>query len=130
PDGMNDARVGNWGRCDMLQLQLLSYSFTDNAKIANATAWAIVVALAALYVRTGRNSRDTLGLSAAAGILALLAVYHRLYDAGIIALAIAWGLRNLNGTTRWLGRAVLLLIFPFMIREIWFYQFLHGPTGR
>ena len=131
PGGINDARVSDIGRHDMVHLQVLVHFLTDNATLVNAITLVIVAALAYVLWRTARGRPFDLGSIAAATILALLVAYHRLYDAGIIVLPVAWAVVHCrSGVARWPARVVLLLTGVYFVQQEWIDERFFGAAGH
>ncbi len=114
---IDSARTDNLGRNDLLNLALLGHLFTDNATVVNTATVAVFAAAVAALFYMNRNRRESLGTMAAFAVLALLPMYHRFYDAGILVLAVGWGLVNLRGPARWPAVAALVVAAVFCVSE-------------
>jgi arabinofuranan 3-O-arabinosyltransferase len=131
PGGINDARRADRGRHDMVHLQVLMHTFTDNATAANAMTLLAVAGLGWALVWAGRGRPRELPTIAAFAILALLVAYHRLYDAGILVLPIGWAILSCRGgVARWPARVVLLLACVYCVQQEWLDQQFFGAAGR
>jgi hypothetical protein len=119
PGGINDARLDNTGRHDMIHLQTLLHVFSDNALLINSFATLVVFCLGCLLFIRARSERSGLAAVAAFSILALLFMYNRFYDAGILVLPIGWAVCNVTGPARWPARILLLIVPAFFIDQEW-----------
>ncbi len=90
PGGVNDPRPG--GALNLANLQGLTSVLFANDAVFNFVAYAIFLVLLAWWltavVKTTPQSTDHFIALGALATLSLLPVYHRLYDAGILVLAI------------------------------------------
>ncbi len=114
---VDDFTVVNPIRFMLINLQVPFYSFTHDARSANLLAFTIgtvlIMVWLILVVRNRTERSELLALSAIA-VIGLLPVYHRLYDASILAIPLCWALsqRANWGTT---AKYVFALIVPFAI---------------
>jgi hypothetical protein len=119
PGGLNDTRKANSGRNDMLNLQILFHLLSDNAAVINILAALVSIGLGAMiFVFTDKRRNSLIALSAFS-VLALLPIYHRLYDAGVLMIPIAWAVCNFNSVHRWPARILLLILPAFFLDEQW-----------
>jgi len=88
--GPDDFSLANSARYQLVNLQVLFASVLSNRSIVNILAISITVGLVALwaYWMRGREVAPILGF-AAINVILLLPSYHRFYDAGVIAFALA-----------------------------------------
>jgi len=105
-------------RFGMINLHVLLHCFTDNYRLVNALVpgfgIAAGLALAALTWKQ-RNDLGRLAAVSALAVLSLLVVYHRLYDAALLVLPIAWAFEAIrSGSGRW-GWIVLIASTPFLL---------------
>jgi hypothetical protein len=129
PGGIDDARVSNPGRNDLLYLALLGHLFTDDARIVNALSFTIFALLVALLFFAGRRRKQSLAMMAAFSMLVLLPMYHRYYDAGLVALPVAWALCNLRGNTRFAAVGSLLVSCAYLIPADWLNKQFRNPSA-
>ncbi len=105
-------------RFGLINLQVVTYAFLGDRDPANIAAFAVagIMGLAWLYLilRRSHQSNALLHLSTIA-VLSLLPVYHRLYDASLLILPLAWSLTALSGRTAPLAKGSLLLIAVFLV---------------
>jgi len=90
PGGPDDSSLANSARYQLINLQVLFSSVLSNRSIVNILAICITVGLVALwaYWMRRREVAPILGF-AAINVILLLPSYHRFYDAGVIAFALA-----------------------------------------
>ena len=88
--GPDDFSLANSARYQLLNLQVLFSSFLSNRSLVNILAISITVGLVALwaYWMRRREVPSLLGF-ATINVILLLPSYHRFYDAGVIAFALA-----------------------------------------
>jgi hypothetical protein len=88
--GPDDFSLANSARYQLVNLQVLFASILSNHSIVNILAISITVGLVALwaYWMRRREIAPLLGF-AAINVILLLPSYHRFYDAGVIAFALA-----------------------------------------
>lgn len=115
--GVNDPTITGPFRHDMIDLTPLLYSLFRSARLVwtiNLLVFACLLAgLIGGVRRTADPATDLLCLSAVATI-GLLAFYHRLYDATLLVLPLAWAITRLN-QQRGLAIAMLCLLATFVI---------------
>lgn len=105
-------------RFGLINLQVVTYAISGNRDFANLLALPIagIMSLAWLYLlfRRPNQSKTLLHLSTIA-VLSLLPVYHRLYDASLLILPLAWCLTALAGRSARLAKIALVLIAIFLV---------------
>jgi hypothetical protein len=110
-------------RFGMINLQVLLYAIRPDRAVANVMALAITAILGLLWLylfwrlrdsRDKRLSDDLLPLSALL-VLSLLPVYHRLYDASLLIVPLAWSLSALRSRFKVPARAALILMLVFLL---------------
>jgi hypothetical protein len=117
---VNDYGWGNPFRDEILDLKMVLVSFIQNPALLKAAIGGISLALLAWFVavfpRGERRSihRETLALAALSGII-LMPIYHRVYDASLLAIALAWALAELNGNWKRYAWLMLAAMTPFLI---------------
>ncbi|HYM79328.1 MAG TPA: glycosyltransferase family 87 protein [Candidatus Dormibacteraeota bacterium] len=130
PDYLNNIRFGaarnkiddftaaNPIRFMLINLQVPFYSFTHDAKSANALALSMGAVLIAIWIVLALRSRaengELLPLATVA-VIGLLPLYHRLYDASVLAIPLCWCLSGASGDLKKIARAALLLMAPFLV---------------
>jgi hypothetical protein len=122
--GVNDRAPSGPFRDEIIDLQTLLTSILDRDAALRVSAACVIALLIAWYVRSyprslrrpaeASGSRELLPLAALAA-LSLMAVYHRVYDAAILTLALAWALAALHGPRRRIAIAALILLSVFLI---------------
>lgn len=70
--------------------------------------------VAILFLRRSDGAQHLLPLSALV-VISLLPVYHRLYDASLLAFPLAWSLTDLSGRIRTLSNFTFCLLLPFLV---------------
>jgi hypothetical protein len=119
-NGPNNFATHNLARFDMVNLQVPIYSVFHDIRAANLLAWAISAALAIvwllLFLRGRTCKPDTYWIGVGSmSLLALLPVYQRNYNAGVILFVVLWAFDNLHEP---LARAVLLLWNLFAMSQL------------
>jgi Glycosyltransferase family 87 len=114
---IDDFTSANPIRFLLINLQVLFYSYTSSATSANILALTTGVLLIAIWiyltVRETAKEAEVLALSAIA-VIGLLPVYHRFYDASILAIPVCWCMSELTGEKRRIARIALFLMVPFL----------------
>jgi glycosyl transferase family 87 len=105
-------------RFGLINLQVVIYALLGNRDLANLLALAIagILGLAWLYLLFRRpNQLSALLHLSTIAVLSLLPVYHRLYDASLLILPLAWCLTALAGRSARLAKIALVLIAVFLV---------------
>jgi hypothetical protein len=120
PGGVNDYSWADPYRDEIVDLKMPLASFVHNGLLLRIAAECIALALAAWYVgmrmREGlRSARgELLALACLCG-LALMPIYHRVYDATLLVTALAWALAELDGPRRRLALGAMIVMLPLLI---------------
>ncbi len=123
--GSNDPTSANPSRHHLINLQPLLYTIFDQAVAVNLIVIAIICGLFLLFWLNHRGieaDRHHLLMISFLASLNLLPIYHRFYDATLLLLPIAWGLKNWDGPDRRRARWSLGLTLPFLIPGAVFLQ--------
>jgi len=139
--GVNDRAPTGPFRDEIIDLQILLASFVESGRVLRLAAACILATLLAWYVRSypwstadgspppreprTRPSAELLPL-AALSALSLMAVYHRVYDALVLTLALAWALAELHGPRRRFALVALGLLSVFLVP----FDILSSITAR
>jgi hypothetical protein len=101
-------------RFNMVNGQVFVYSLLGNTGAANLLCWLLFFALGAWWILLcyDRDDSDVLKISAIS-ILTLVPIYHRTYDALLLAWPLAWAILLIRNHRRQL--IVLLMIAPFLV---------------
>jgi len=121
---IDDFSTDNPARFALINLQVPMFSFTGHSSSANLLTFVIAVCLicAWLYfVARNQETPELLSLGAVS-IIALLPVYHRFYDAALLAVPLCWCLNTTRGRMNAIARAALLLMIPFSLPGATFLQ--------
>ena len=114
---IDDFTSANPIRFLLINLQVLFYSYTSSAASANILALTTGALLVTIWIyftlRANAKETELLALSAIA-VIGLLPVYHRLYDASILAIPICWCMSEIAGEMRRVARVALLMMVPFL----------------
>lgn len=114
---VDDFTTANPIRFMLINLQVPLFSFTHTARSANALAFSVgavqVVIWMVLVIRSRYSRSDLLGLAAVA-VIGLLPVYHRLYDASVLAIPLCWCVSRAN-SLRNVRNGALVLMAPFLV---------------
>ena len=101
-----------------VNLQYLGFFLSDNARLVASASWlvggALIAAWMVLVVRRRQQPMSLLELSAAV-VLSLLPIYHRVYDAALLVLPLAWALSQTSAVTRRHRLITLLCVAPFFV---------------
>jgi hypothetical protein len=105
-------------RFGLINLQVGIYAVLSSRNLANILALVITAVLGVVWLflvmRRERHFDSLLPLSALV-VLSLLPVYHRMYDASLLILPLAWSLTALTGPARNTAKGTLLLLVVFLI---------------
>jgi hypothetical protein len=128
---IDDFTSANPSRFMLINLQAPLYSFTGSARSANILAWSGGVLLvgawmylitrratpgkgARMPVTRGHESRLELLAVGTIGVIGLMSVYHRIYDASLLAIPLCWCIRQRTGELKNTALIALLLMTPFL----------------
>jgi hypothetical protein len=129
PGGVNDYRPSNKEGFYFINLQAATSVFFTDAREFNAAAWAIFLALLAVWVtallRTSADPETHLLLIGSLAVLSLMPVYHRFYDARLLlisipAVVIVYKRRRLLGAL--IGALTLLSVISIQSRMQTIYE--------
>ncbi len=113
---IDDFSSANPGRFGLINLQVPFFSITTNSSAANWLAFSLVGVLLFAWLfwvlRSRGPGKDMLYLGAVS-VVALLPVYHRFYDAALLAVPLCWCLASYRG--RRFQQLPLLLMTPFLL---------------
>lgn len=110
PGAVNDYGSANLFRDEMIDLKMLFSGITTHTMSLQAAAVVATLVLVGWYLSV--LTRDVTLNIAVFGALILLPIYHRVYDVGLLSLALAWTLAQLDGAHR---RQALMLLCPMAI---------------
>jgi hypothetical protein len=114
---IDDFSAANPIRFMLINLQVPYYSFTHSATSANLLALGSGACLIAgwmiLLLRQRTQHCELLALGTIA-VIGLLPLYHRLYDASLLAITLCWCLSARNNLKS-VSNAALLLMAPFLV---------------
>lgn len=116
PGAIDDFSTANPLRFQLIHFQVALFPILQNRLSAQVTAVLVFVIVLSIWLWT--VSRDgELGLLDLAILTsaALLPVYHRFTDAGLLLVPVTWSLAELRGNLRKYAIACLLLISPFLV---------------
>ncbi len=129
-DPLNVMTDVNLKRFQMVNLQVLWYAITHSERVANFLALAVGAAFfLALAYALSRNKEMRLApleISALV-VVSLLPIYHRFYDASLLALPLLWALSP--ETPKLNRRLALFLLIPFAVPGAWALENLQN-AGR
>lgn len=126
--GVNDRAPTGPFRDEIIDVQILLTSVFDRQSAVRVATACMMALLVAWYVRSYQldarepetpagpktTARELLPL-AALSALSLMAVYHRVYDAAILTLALAWALAALHGPRRRVAMTAVILMSVFLV---------------
>lgn len=117
-NSFDDFTSANPARFLLINLQVPFYSFTHSRAYSNVAAFsvgaALIVGWVFIVLRSKRNHSELLALATIA-VIGLLPLYHRLYDASVLAIPLCWCIRERRNATRRLMTFSLLLMAPFSL---------------
>lgn len=128
---IDDFSSANPIRFTLINLQVPFFAITGHSSSANLLAFAagglLVCAWIYWIVRGDEHPPELLSLGAVS-IIALLPVYHRFYDAGLLVVPLCWCITEIVGRPRTTVKIALLLMTPFLVPGTAFLQqlALHG----
>lgn len=92
PGGVNDSRPTNKAAYYFINLQAITGVFFTDAREYNSAAWAIFLALLAVWIAAVLRANAGLEMNllsiGALAVLSLMPVYHRYYDARLLLISI------------------------------------------
>jgi hypothetical protein len=103
-------------RLGLINLQVGLYPILNSVNVTNDAARAIGLCLLMAWltiVLRSHRSRELLDLSAIA-VISLLPVYHRFYDASLLALPLCWAIMTFRKRRRFAVLSLLLML-PFLV---------------
>jgi hypothetical protein len=122
---IDDFSTVNPARFTLINLQVPFFSITGHSSSANLLAFAVGGLLLCIWlycVARDRESGPELLSLGAVSVLALLPVYHRFYDAGLLVVPLCWCLTSAVGRSRTIAKIALLLMTPFLVPGAAFLQ--------
>jgi hypothetical protein len=120
---VNDYGWTGYFRDEIMDLKLLLVSIIHNPRILRLGVESTVLVLGLWYLRVmnwrpqsgPQRNRDELLMLAGLTAISFLAIYHRVYDAALLATALAWALAELDGPRRPFAIAMLVPMGLFLI---------------
>ena len=122
----------NPARFALINLQVPFFSITQNSGLSNLWAFVMGGILICVWLYWVIKEGDRLPPLLALGtisVIALLPVYHRFYDAALLAVPLGWSIANVNGQAKKTARISLMLMTPFLLPGAAFLQRL-AAQGR
>jgi hypothetical protein len=121
---IDDFTTENPSRFTLINLQVPFFSITGKSSSANLLAFTVVALLVLVWIywvlkKNGQPELLALGTISA---VALLPVYHRFYDAGLLAVPLCWSVATAAGLAKSVARPALLLMTPFLVPGTAFLQ--------
>ena len=114
---IDDFTTANPIRFMLINLQVPFYSFTHSAMTANLLAFSmgavLILVWIILVVRNRSQPPELLSLATIA-VIGLLPLYHRLYDASVLAIPLCWCVTRPKNLAH-IANAALLLMAPFLV---------------
>jgi hypothetical protein len=115
PGGLNDPSLLNPDRTSLIDLEYLFQTVAPGGQSLGVLALALTgMAAVTLLAWTDDSEPSWIAISGIA-ILSLLAVYHRYYDAVLLAIPVAWGLSVFGSAASRVGLAVIVLAADFLL---------------
>ena len=127
---IDDFSTANPARFALINLQVPLFSITGHSSSANLLAFVVGGCLICvwLFVVAKQPQAPELLSLGAISIIGLLPVYHRFYDASLLALPLCWCLTRTVGRQKTIATLALILMAPFLLPGAAFLQQLvaHG----
>lgn len=102
----------------LINLQVPVYSFTRSARISNIVAlsagFILTCVWAFLVVKSCRRVSELLAVGTIS-VICLMPVYHRLYDASLLAIPLCWCFTWPVGRLRSVAKLALFTMTPFLV---------------
>jgi hypothetical protein len=116
PGAIDDFSTANPLHFQLINLQAAFFPILHNRTLTQLGAALVFVILLAFWLRGVRRDGQ-LGLLdlAIVASAALLPVYHRFTDAGLLLVPVAWALREMEGELRGYAVGCLALTSPFLV---------------
>lgn len=114
---IDDFTTENPARFTLINLQVPFFSITGHSTSANLLAFAVVAILILVWIYwvIRKHGQPELLALGAISTISLLPVYHRSYDAGLLAIPLCWCIAKAVGPGQSIARAALLLMIPFVV---------------
>jgi hypothetical protein len=114
--GVNDYGWAGDFRDEIMDLKMLLVSLLHDSRTLRIAVEGITGLVAIWYLRMFRSKtlhdRDQLLMVAGLAAVSLLPIYHRVYDAALVTMALAWALAELDGSRR---RMAIVLLVPMSV---------------
>ena len=123
-NNIDDFSTANPGRFNLINLQVPMFSMTGHSSSANLLAFVVGGCLICAWLYwMFRNQHDSELLSLGTiSVISLLPVYHRIYDAALLAVPLCWCITHIVRQSKKIAGAALLLMTPFLIPGTAFLQ--------
>jgi len=122
---IDDFTTANPSRFTLINLQVPFFAITRHSRSANLLAFGATALLLWMWmycvIGSRKNMPELLSL-AAISVITLLPVYHRFYDAALLALPLCWCVDHVLGSSRTIARGALLLMVVFLFPGTAFLQ--------
>lgn len=131
---IDDFTTDNPARFTLINLQVPFFSITGHSSSANWLAFGVTLALICAWIywtiKRKDNVSELLCLGAISAV-ALLPVYHRFYDASLLAVPLSWCIVNAFGSSKMNARLSLMPMALFLFPGSAFLQQLavHGRVS-
>jgi len=129
---VDDFSSANPIRFTLINLQVPFFVIIGHSASANVLAFAVCALLLCVWLCWAiqrRQPRPELLCLGAVSVMALLPVYHRFYDAALLAVPLCWVMTALVAKSRSLAQVALLLMAPFLVPGAALLQ-QHASSGR
>ena len=114
---IDDFTSVNQARFMLINLQVPFYSFTHRARSANVLAWssgALLVGMWVYLITRDPQCRSELLALGTIAVIGLTPVYHRFYDASLLAIPLCWCISRPLAQSKAVAPIALLLLAPFV----------------
>jgi glycosyl transferase family 87 len=123
-NNIDDFSSANPGRFALINLQVPMFSITGHSSSANLLAFLIggfLIGTWLYFVARYQRTPELLSLGAIS-VISLLPVYHRFYDASLLALPLCWCTTRAIGQPPVTSKISLILMAPFLLPGAAFLQ--------
>jgi Glycosyltransferase family 87 len=123
-NNIDDFSTANPGRFNLINLQVPMFSMTGHSSSANLLAFVVggcLICAWLYWMFRNQHGSELLSLGAIS-VISLLPVYHRIYDAALLAVPLCWCITHIVRQSKKIAGAALLLMTPFLIPGTAFLQ--------
>jgi len=123
-NNIDDFSTANPGRFNLINLQVPMFSMTGHSSSANLLAFVVggcLICAWLYWMLRSQHESELLSLGTIS-VISLLPVYHRIYDAALLAVPLCWCITRIVRRPKKIAGIALLLMTPFLIPGTAFLQ--------